>query len=121
MARHSAATTPPTWQIATDVLTGRTTVTVTVDAAFRVDARTVIERSWGSVSEVTPSDPAHASAHGWHVCRSSRPNLVIESRTDTVITSTASDFHVTIDLVVRVNDAVHATRRWTESVRRQLL
>ena len=92
-----------------------------VDASFRVDARTVIERSWGSVSEVLPSDPAHASAHGWHVCRSSRPNQVIESRADTVIGSTATDLHITIDLVVRVNGAIHATRRWTETVPRAML
>jgi hypothetical protein len=118
---HAAAPRPPTWQVATDVLTGRTAATVTVDATFRVDSRTVIERSWGSVSEVKPDDPAHASAHGWHVCRSVRPNQIIESRTDTVIQGTASDLHITIDLAVRVNGAIHATRRWTETVARRLL
>jgi len=121
VARHSAAIRPPTWQVSTDVLTGRVAVTVTVDVSFRVDERTVIERSWGSVSELTPSDPAHASARGWHVCRSIRPNQVVESRADTVIQSTATDLHITIDLVVRVNEAVHATRRWTETLRRALL
>ena len=121
VAPHASAPNPPTWQVATDVLTGRTSVRVTVDASFRVDARTVIERSWGSVSEVLPSDPAHASAHGWHVCRSSRPNQVIESRADTVIGSTATHLHITIDLVVRVNGAIHATRRWTETVPRAML
>ena len=30
-------------------------------------------------------------------------------------------FHVTIDLEIRVNDRVHATRRWSESIERRLL
>ena len=81
----------------------------------------MIERSWGSVSEVLPSEPATASAHGWHVCRSIRPNQTIESRADTVIRGTAGALHVTIDLVVRVNGAIHATRRWTETVSRRLV
>jgi hypothetical protein len=121
VARHSAALHPPTWKVTTDVLTGRVTSDVRVDVAFRASPDTVIEREFAAVCQVLPSDPAHASAHGWHVNRTVRANQTIQGRCDTVIQSTATHFHVTIDLEIRVNDAVHATRRWTESIERRLL
>jgi predicted acyl esterase len=120
-ARHSAATHPPTWQVRTDVLTGRVTSDVRVNVGFRASPDTVIEREFAAVCQVDPADPAHASAHGWHVNRTIRPNQTIQGRCDTVIQSTATHFHVTIDLELRVNDAVHATRRWTQSIPRRLL
>ena len=92
-----------------------------MDAAFRPTPDTLIEREFAAVCQVDPADPAHASAHGWHVNRTSRPNQAIEGRCDTVIQSTATHFHVTIDLEIRVNDRTHVTRRWTETIPRQLL
>jgi hypothetical protein len=118
---HAAAVRPPTWQVTRDVLTGRTTATVQVDVAFRVDERTTIERQFASICTVDPARPADASAHGWHVNRVIRANQVIEGRCDTVIQSTADQFHVTIDLRITVNGAQHATRRWTRSIPRRLL
>ena len=120
-ALHSAAVKPPIWRVSQDVLTGRTTVHVQVDQAFRVDEDTVIERQFASVCSVDPAHPANASAHGWHVNRTIRANQVIEGRCDTVIQSTAESFHVTIDLRITVNGAEHATRRWVESIPRLLL
>ena len=105
----------------TDVLTGRVTSDVRVNVAFRASPDTVIEREFAAVSTVDPSDPAHASAHGWHVNRVIRPNETITGRCDTVIRSTATHFHVTIDLDVRVNDAPHAARRWAVTIPRALL
>lgn len=119
--RHAAAVHPPTWQVRTDVLTGRVTSDVRVDVAFRASADTVIERQFAAECTVDPRDPAHASAHGWHVNRVSRAGDTIQGRCDTVIRSTASHFHVTIDLEITVNDRPHATRRWTESIPRDLL
>lgn len=119
--RHGSAVHPPTWQVTTDVLTGRVTSDVRVNMAFRASPATIIEREFAAVCQVDPADPAHASAHGWHVNRTVRPSQVIQGRCDTVIQSTASHFHVTIDLAITFNDAVHSTRRWTQSIPRRLL
>lgn len=120
-APHASAVHPPTWQIHTDVLTGRVTSDVRVDVAFRASADTVIERRFTAECTVDPRDPAHASAHGWHVNRVIRASDTIQGRCDTVIRSTATHFHVTIDLEITVNDRPHATKRWTESIPRNLL
>jgi hypothetical protein len=92
-----------------------------VNVAFRASPDTVIEREFAAECTVDPTDPAHASAHGWHVNRVIRPSDTIQGRCDTVIRSTASHFHVTIDLEITVNDRPHASRRWTESIPRNLL
>jgi putative CocE/NonD family hydrolase len=118
---HASAVHPPTWKVTTDVLTGRVMSDVRVEVTFRATPETMIEREFAAVSQVDPADPAHASAHGWHVNRTIRANQTIEGRCDSVIQSTATHFHVTIDLEIRVNDRVHATRRWTRSIERQLL
>jgi putative CocE/NonD family hydrolase len=121
--RHSAAPQAPTWRVEQDVLTGRTTVEICFNTQFRLNATTVIQREFGSLSQVDPNDPAQASVRGWHVCRIVRSalNHTIQGRTDVLIQSTASHFHTTIDLDVRVNDAPHFSRRWVESIPRQLL
>jgi hypothetical protein len=103
------------------VLTGRVTSTVEIETEFRVDERTTIRREWGSVCTVAPRDPGHATARGWFEGTIRRANQVITGRTDTVIQGTPTDFHVTIDLELRVNDRPHATRRWVESFPRRLL
>ena len=123
IAKHSAAPQPPTWQVVRDVLTGRAAVHINYQTEFRVNETTVIQREFGSISQVDPSDPAHASVRGWHVCRSARggPNHVTQGRTDVLIQSTGAHFHITIDLEVRVNDAPHFSKRWVESVPRELL
>ncbi|MBI3763867.1 MAG: CocE/NonD family hydrolase [Chloroflexi bacterium] len=121
ISTHSSAVQPPKWQIIRDVLSGRTTADIRYNLAFRVNDTTVIEREFSSVCQVDPSDPAHASIHGWHECRSVRPNQVTQGRTDVVIQSTETHFHITIDLEIRVNDAPHFNKRWVESVPRQLL
>jgi putative CocE/NonD family hydrolase len=120
-ALHAAAASPPRWQVTTDVLTGRVTSDIRVNYAFRPSPDTTIEREFAAVCTVDPSDPAHASARGWHVNRAIRPSQTIQGRCETVIRSTSTHFHVTIDLEVRVNDAVHATRRWTRSIERVFL
>jgi putative CocE/NonD family hydrolase len=121
VSRHTAAVRPPRWEIATDVLTGRVTSTIEIETEFRVDERTTIKREWGSVCTVAPSDPGHASARGWFQGTIHRANQGITGRTDTVIQSTPTDFHVTIDLELRVNDRPHASRRWVQSFPRRLL
>jgi hypothetical protein len=121
LTKHSAALHPSTWKTEQEMFTGRTRVTVIHNANFRLNDTTVIEREFGSVSQVDPRDPAQASIHGWHVCRSIRPNVTFQGRTDVVIQSTATHFHITIDLQVTVNDAPHFTKRWAETVRREMM
>jgi hypothetical protein len=118
---HSAAVTPNTWKVTQDVLTGRVTTEVMVKTAFRVSDSTVIQREFASVCHLDPQDPAHANAHGWHVCRVVGPNQVFQGRADVLLQSTATHFHMTIDLEVRVNDAPHFSKRWVDSIPRQLL
>jgi hypothetical protein len=55
------------------------------------------------------------------VFRMVRPNQVTESRANLAVQATATHFHLSIDLVVSVNDALHFSRHWAESVPRQLL
>jgi putative CocE/NonD family hydrolase len=119
--RHSDAASPPTWEVTKDVLTGNTSVRICVPISMRINDRTVVERESGTICRVAPGDPAHASARGWHVHRIVRPNQVVQGRADVLIQATATHFHITIDLEVRINDAPHFSRRWVETVERQLL
>jgi hypothetical protein len=119
--RQATAIRPPRWEVTRDVLTGHATVSIETEAEFRVDDRTVVRREWGSISEVDPRDPAHASARGWFQGTIGRPNETIVGRADTLIRSTATDFHITIDVAVRVNGRQHAARRWVRSYPRRLL
>jgi hypothetical protein len=82
---------------------------------------TVVEAESTSCVEVDPRDPARASARGQHTYRLVRANRVTESCASVAVQATATHFHLTIDLDVRVNDVSHFARRWVESVRRVLL
>ena len=117
----SAAVPGSTWILSNDQLTGRARMTMSVASAFVSPEGTPIEREFGCVCEVDPHDPARATARGWHVCRSGRAGSTIESRADVSIGSTATHFHVSIDLHVKVNGVAHFSRSWTESIRRVLL
>jgi putative CocE/NonD family hydrolase len=112
---------PPEWRVATDVLTGRTSQTIRYGSALRIDPTTVIEKESLGVVEVDPANPADASARGRHVARIVRPNHLLETTSDVLIASTATEFHVTIDLGVQVDGAPHFSRRWVESIPRRLL
>jgi hypothetical protein len=121
-ARSPAAARPaPTWTVEEDLLTGRMSATVETDAVFRPVEGVLIERDFGCVCEVDPADPAHATARGHHRCRSTRDGSWTESRADVVIASDADYFHVTIDLAVRTDGEVRATRHWDETIPRVLL
>jgi hypothetical protein len=119
--RFSDAPNPPTWQVVQDVLTGRVTSKVASTHEYRVNATTVVRRDFSVVSQVDPKDPAHASAHGTSLHQIIRPNHDISANSDLMIQATASHFHITVDLEVKMNGAPHFSRRWVESIPRQLL
>jgi hypothetical protein len=121
LARHGEAPYPPTWEVKRDVLTGRTTVNISVESAHRLTQSTVFERESKGIFEVEPSHPSHASGRGIHIIRLAGLNQQIESRSDVTIQATTTHFHVMIDLDVRLNDLPHFHRRWVESIERRLL
>ena len=121
VSRHSEAVNPPIWRVRCDQLTGRSAVDLRFGASWRIGEASVLERESVSTFEVDPARPGDASARGEHAFRMVRSNHVTESRADLAVQATATHFHLSIDLVVSVNDAVHFSRHWAESVPRQLL
>jgi uncharacterized protein len=120
--RHAATAIPtPTWVVTRDLLTGRAMATVAAVTHHETPDGTAIDRDCGCTCEVDPAEPARVTARGWHACRSSHGGHTTAARADVLVTSTADVFDVTIDLEVTVDGAVHATRRWTESIPRRLL
>lgn len=121
MSKHSAAVRPPVWQVIQDVLTGRMTHNLDMETNYRVNDTTVNQRSFKETCELDPKDPAHASVRGLYTLRIIRPNLTLQGSSDLLIQATATHFHITIDLDLRVNDAPHFQKRWVESAPRVLL
>lgn len=121
VGKHSAAISPPTWQFCRDLLTGRTTVKIGNSSVRRLNSTTVFEYDHDSTFQVAPDAPQGASARGRHVCRIVRPNHQIQSKSDVSVQASATHFHLTIGLEVRLNGAVKLTRSWTESIAREYL
>jgi putative CocE/NonD family hydrolase len=121
VARHTEATQPPVWQVTRDQFTGRTTVHLAHRAGWRVDDTTVVEQESSSAFDVAPSRPSDASARGCHYYRIIHPNQVTQARADLSVQATATHFHLTIEVEVRVNGALHFTKHWVDSVPRHFL
>jgi hypothetical protein len=121
MARHSDRIEPPVWEVVHDVLRGRSQVRLHETHDDRIDDTTVVRREYSFVADCDPRHPAAASARGRHMSRITRPNAVLEGASDVLIQATATHLHVTVDLELRVNGALHHSRRWVESVPRVLL
>ena len=111
----------PTWLVSRDLLTGRAQATIRAETEHRTPDGVRIERDCGCVCEVDPANPAQVTARGWHACRSTYAGGTTAARADIEIASTADAFDVAIDLEVTVDGTVHATRRWVESIPRNLL
>jgi hypothetical protein len=119
--RFSDRVEPPTWQAIQDVLTGRVTSNIHTITDYRVDDTTVVRRESSVASQVDPQDPAHATAHGTSIQHIRRPNQVIWGRADLMVQATTSHFHISLDVELKINGAPHYSKRWVESVARQLL
>jgi putative CocE/NonD family hydrolase len=121
VTRHAESTQPPTWQVTRDQLTGRTAVYLAHGSSWRVNDATLVEREASSTFDVSPSRPAEASARGRHIYRLVRPNQGIQARADVAVQATVAHLHLTIEVEVRVNGALHFTKHWVESVPRHYL
>jgi hypothetical protein len=121
VSRFADALHPPTWEIITDVLSGLVTARIEVGREFRVNETTLIRRDNSVVCQVSPGDPANASARGRAMHQIIRPNYTVCGVSDMLVQATATHFHVTIDLNLYVNEALHFSKRWVESAPRCLL
>lgn len=120
-ARHADAVRPPTWQTTIDMLSGRVAVTIGSEGESRLNEHTVMQRRLSVRCEVDPCKPADASAYGQTMLAIVRSNQTIRGTSDVVVQASRTHFHVTINLEVRVNDAPYFSRRWVETIRRELL
>jgi putative CocE/NonD family hydrolase len=120
-ARHADAVRPPTWQTTIDMLSGRVAVTIGSEGESRLNEHTVMQRRSSVRCEVDPRKPADASAYGQTMLAIVRSNQTIRGTSDVVVQASRTHFHVTINLEIRVNDAPHFSRRWVETIRRELL
>jgi putative CocE/NonD family hydrolase len=121
LERQSDAADPPVWDVTDEILSGRRRVRIVHGRKQRIDAATVVERRFEFEASVDPARPAGAVAHGHHVSRIVRPNIDTVGRSDVLVQASATHFHLTIDLALEVNGMPHLTRRWVESIPRQLL
>lgn len=119
--RHADAVHPPTWQTTMDMLSGRVAVTIINEGENRLNEHTVMQRKLSVRCEVDPRNPADASAYGQTMLAIVRSNQKIRGTSDVVVQASKTHFHVTISLEVRVNDAPYFSRRWVETIRRELL
>jgi hypothetical protein len=87
----------------------------------RLDALTILRRENSVISTVDPHNPASASARGRAVHEIIRPNFTVRGSSELVVQATATDFHVTIDLNLSLNEAPHFSKQWQISTPRVLL
>lgn len=121
MVRHSDRTEPPTWEVVHDVLTDRSRVRLYETTDLRLSPLTVVRREYEMTTEVDRADPASTSARGRHVSTITRSDNITRGSSDVSVQATATHFHVSIDLELRVNGNQRHTRSWTASIPRVLL
>jgi hypothetical protein len=119
--RFAEAVYPPTWEVIFDLLSGRARMQIASMRDYRVNDTTLIRRENSVTCTVDPRHPEAASAHGRAVHQIVRPNSTLRGTSDLLVQATASEFHVTIDLNLYLNEAPHFSRRWTVSAPRVLL
>jgi hypothetical protein len=108
-------------RILTNLLTGRTRVDMKLGGSIRLTKHTTIERESSGIFEIDPSDPAHATGHGNHTVAMHSGGQRIQARSEIFVQATAKHFHLTVNLIVEVNDSPYSSRRWTESIPRKIL
>jgi hypothetical protein len=66
-------------------------------------------------------DPAHATVRGLSWLTLRRQDCTIDARVRGHIESTATDFHVAIQLNVTMDETPHFQKRWVRTIPRHLL
>ncbi|RLV49072.1 CocE/NonD family hydrolase [Nocardioides mangrovicus] len=117
---HLSLAHAPTWRVERDALSRQTWVRYHFDYAERVNAHTVVERSYDFETHVDPDDPARASAHGAHTSTIRREGTTTVAVAGTTITGSPTHFHLTTQVQVHVNGVHRAARNWTISIPREL-
>jgi putative CocE/NonD family hydrolase len=114
------STADSSWTVVTDVLTGRSGITVTTSSRDEVP-----EEGW-SVSEsqersvmAADDDPLSAVAWGRWRYLLRRPGLEAEVRSESRIEATAEEFVVELGLTVHADGEPFAERRWSERIPRE--
>jgi putative CocE/NonD family hydrolase len=111
---------PPVWRIERDALSRQTWMRYQFEYMDRVNAHSVVARSYEFEAHVDPDCPSLASARGRHTSVLRRPSETITAVATTAVRGTAAHFHVTTDVAVTGNGSPHLTRQWTTSIPRQL-
>jgi hypothetical protein len=112
---------PPIWRIVEDVLAGSVTVEVYGGDTTRLpDGRTLFnaERLLLTAYE---RDPAHVRLANEVDYRLDEHGHETHIRTAGTIRSTATDFHIDVELIVRLNGNLFFQKSWLESIPRRLL
>jgi hypothetical protein len=113
---------PATWQIVEDVLDQSVTVKVYGgDTTTLPDGRVSLFNS--ELLELTAyhHDPAHTSLYNEVTYRLQEHSYETHIQASGTIRSTASDFHVDVQLQVHLNGNLFFQKSWLESIPRQLL
>lgn len=105
------------WEVTEDLLSN----SVSVRGGFVSDGAGG-DRSCAFTATVARDDPAGASIQGRYSQRFEvGRHRWVEATAESVITSTATDFHVTITVDVKINGQQLHTKRWVESIPRDEL
>jgi hypothetical protein len=117
---HLHEANPPVWRVERDALSRQAWVRYHFDYTDRVNAHTVVARTYDFQTHVDPAAPGQASARGRHTTVIRRPSGTIEAVSATSVRGTPTHFHVTIEVEVAVDATRQFTRSWTESIPREL-
>jgi putative CocE/NonD family hydrolase len=109
------------WEIRHDVLRDRVGLRMHTSTMSHPNDATSITLDSDLDVWASNRDPSNVSAMGKHHRHIARTDGTIDVDTTTSLRSTVTDFHVAIDLEIRMNGQMHHQRRWVETFPRVLL
>lgn len=112
---------PPVWQIVEDVIAGSVTVKVYDGDTSNLPGGRTIFTSERLEMTAFHHDPAHATLVNEVVYRLTEHGYTIDIHASGGITSTQTDFHVDVELAVKLNGAPFFNKSWLEAIPRHLL
>jgi len=109
------------WEVVTDVLGDRTGLRMRMHSTSHANSTTEVTSDAQFQVWASNRDPADVVATGRHHRRVTRSDGITVVEATCTVRSTATAFHVTIDLVVTVGGLLHHQRRWARSFTREWL